>query len=225
MGRHFIEIEELRDIHRAWLGKHGLLDRPWFILASGPNPTVPPGMLDNARLVCINNAPATAKRIGLGSPHLTLRNPDKEWKSVRGCKLPLILWMSNKADWAIHWARLVTAGGIAGEIRALRKNLRDDITLTLLGSELEAVGKLHKPSTGIFAIIYGLFVGVPEITFGGVTMDKDGYSYGSLPGIQRHRDEDIVTMQLIARRYPNVRTTEAQVSERTGIPLYQSSGN
>lgn len=222
MGRHFIEIEELRSIHREWLGRNGLLGRPWFILASGPNPTVPHGILDTARLICINNAPATAKRLGLGVPHLTLRNPDKEWRSVKGCKLPLILWMSNKADWAIHWARLVTAAGIAGEIRALRKNLRDDIVSNFLGSELQNVGQLHKPSTGIFAIIYGLFVGVPEITIGGVTMDKDGYSYGSLPGIQRHRDEDFVTMQFLAKRHPNVRTTEAQVSEQTGIPLYQS---
>lgn len=221
MNRRRIDLEELRESNRRWLRPHGLLERPWFILASGPDPTIPRDIADRALLVCINNAPATAARIGLGSPSLTFRNSNKEWKSVAGCRLPLVLWMSNKIGMEVLWTKLFEARGIAGEIRAMHKDVREEVTRQYLGSRLDGVGAMHKPSTGIFSVIYGLFVGAPEIILGGVTLSQDGYSYGTLPGIQKHRDEDYVAMQIIAERFPLVRTTEAEVAKGTGIPFYR----
>jgi len=222
MSRRRIDLDELRESNRAWLGKHRLLDRPWFILASGPDPTIPAHIVDRAELVVINNAAATAARLGLGSPRLAFRNPNKEWKSVAECKLPLILWMSNKRGFEVIWTKLFAARGIAGEIRTMRKSTRTVINRHFLGSELDAVGRMHKPSTAVFAVFYGLFVGVPEIILGGVTIDRDGYSYTTaLPGIHKHRDEDLVAMQMIAGRFPSVSTSEAEVSEKTGLPLFK----
>ena len=222
MSRRQIDLDELREGNRRWLGPHGLLDRPWFILASGPDPTIPRDIAERALLVCINNAPATAARMGLGSPRLTFRNPNKEWKSVAGCKLPLILWLSNKRSPEVIWLKLFTARGIAGEIRTMRKSTRDVLNRHFLGSALGNVGQMHKPSTALFAVFYGLFVGAPEIILGGVTLEKDGYSYTTaLPGIHKHRDEDFAAMQLIAARYRTVSTSEAEVAKATHLPLYR----
>ena len=215
-------LETIRDEHRAWLGKHGLLDRPWFVLGSAPEPTIPTDIADRAALVCINNAAATAARLGLPPPSLTFRNPAKEWNSVAGIKLPLVLWVSNKSPWGIFWAKLFFAKARVGEIRAMSKNDRTALFTHVLGTDLSGVGQLHKPSTGIFAALYGLFMGAPEIVLAGLSMERDGYSYGSLPGIQKHREEDRLALRILAERYPQVSTTERDVSEQTGVPLFSS---
>jgi hypothetical protein len=222
MSRRQIDLDALRESNRRWLAPHGLLERPWFILASGPDPTIPPDITGRALLVCINNAPATAARMGLGSPRLTFRNPNKEWKSVAGCKLPLILWLSNKRGPEVIWLKLFTARGIAGDIRTMRKSTRDVLNRHFLGSALSNVGQMHKPSTALFAVFYGLFVGAPEIILGGVTLEKDGYSYTTaLPGIHKHRDEDFAAMQMLAEQYPAVSTSEAEVAAATGLRLFR----
>ena len=217
-----ISLDRVRDEQRRWLAAHGLLDRPWFVLGSAPNPTVPEAIASRAAIVCINNAGVTGKRMGLPPAGLTFRNTNKEWNSVAGCTLPLVLWMSNKNPLQVYWTkRVVAKATVVGEIRTMRTRVRRAIFTELLGSDLLEVGRKHKPSTGIFAVLYGLFVGVPELILGGVSMEGDGYSYGTLPGIQHHRDEDRFAMQLLARRYPQVRTTEAAVAEQTGLPLYR----
>ena len=67
-------LDEIRDDHRSWLRSHGLLERPWFVLGSAPNPTIPPGIADRAALICINNVGIAASRLGLRPADLTFRN-------------------------------------------------------------------------------------------------------------------------------------------------------
>ena len=219
LDRH--SLERLRQRHRRWLGKHNLLDRPWFVLASAPNPTIPENIAERAAVVCINNAAATAARLGLPPPALTLRNRNKEWDSVAGVKLPLVLWMSDRNILRVYWVKLFVAKSRIGEIRTIGSRARRDIYTHMLGSDLSDVGHMHKPSAGMFAALYAAFVGVPEVILAGFSMGQDGYSYGSLPGIQIHREEDRFAMGIIAAQYPSVRTTESEVAEQTGIPLYK----
>jgi hypothetical protein len=211
-------IEKIREKERRWLGKHGLLERPWFILASAPDPTIPAGITDSAALICINNAVATAARVGLRPADLTFRAGHKEWQSAAGCTLPLVLWLSD--DFFRFYRRTLFSRAKVKEFRMMRLDARQQVTTHMLESDLADVGRKHKPSTGIFAVLYALFTGVPQIVLGGVSVDKDGYSYGSLPGIQVHRDEDLFAMQLIAERYPAVTTSEREVSEKTGLLLF-----
>ncbi len=215
-------LETIRDRHRRWLGQHRLLDRPWFVLGSAPDPTIPGDIAARAALVCINNAGATAAARGLPPASLTVRNRSKEWGSVAGCTLPLVLWMTDRNFLQVQWKKLSISRSQVGEIRTLRSAERQDIYTHMLGSDLADVGHMHKPSTGIFAALYGLFVGAPGIVLGGLSMDKDGYSYGPLPGVQLHREEDRFALRLMAEHYPSVRTTEEEVSDMTGVPLYRA---
>ena len=211
-------LDRIRESERRWLRRHGLLDRPWFILASAPGPTVPPGITDRAALICINNAVATAARMGLPQADLTFRAGHKEWSSAAGCRMPLVLWLSD--DLLRFYRRKYGSGATVGRFRMMRHPVRGRITTHVLGNDLGAIGEKHKPSTGIFAVLYGLFLGVPEIVLSGVSVDQDGYSYGSLPGKQLHRGEDLFALKHISAAYPSVSTTEANLSRETGIPLY-----
>ena len=51
MSRRQIDLDALRESNRRWLAPHGLLERPWFILASGPDPTIPPDITGRALLI------------------------------------------------------------------------------------------------------------------------------------------------------------------------------
>jgi hypothetical protein len=218
-----MSLESVKERNRQWLASRGLLARPWLVLGSAPNPSIPTDLAKRAELVCINNAGATAARLGLPPASLTVRNSNKEWNSVAGCTMPLVLWMSNANPVEVYWTKLFKAKAHVGEIRAMNKAVRAEITDDILGSGVAEVGRMHKPSTGIFAALYGLFTGAPAIILAGLSMEGDGYSYGTLAGIQHHRDEDLFAMRILAARYPSVSTTERDVSERTGIPMFELS--
>lgn len=218
-GQPGMSLERIRDEHRRWLERHDLLTRPWLVFGSAPEPTIPPDLASRAALICINNSGATAARLGLPPASLTLRNSHKEWKSVAHCSLPLVLWMSDDR-FKSRMKLLFTPRARMGECRFMRKSERRDIYTFLLGSDLQHLGDMHKPSTGVFAVLYGLFLGVPEISVAGLSMREDGYSYGSQPGIQRHRAEDKFALTMVAEQYSSVSTTEIELSKDVGIPLH-----
>ena len=213
-------LAAIRERHRHWLGRHDLLGQPWFVLGSAPEPTIPRRALQETILVCINNSGATAAQLGLPPARLTVRNRNKEWASVAGLQIPLVLWLSDKNRFQVYWTRLLKARSRLGEIRTIPTQERYDICTSMLGNDLLSIGAMNKTSTGIFAAVYGLFLGVPEVILGGISVDKDGYSYSSAPGVQRHRTEDSFALKTLASRGEGLRTAEADLAAKMGIPLY-----
>jgi hypothetical protein len=213
-----MSLESVRDEHRRWLDHHGLLHRPWLVLGSAPDPNVPPGLGDRA-LVCINNAGVAAARMGLPPANLTFRNKNKEWKSLSGHKVPLVLWVCDRTPFQMWLKRLVIRGADLGEIRVMARNDRREVYEHMLREASDAA-EIGKPSTGIFAVLYALFVGIPDVLLAGMSLDKQGYSYNAPRARMLHGVEDRFALERIARRYPAVRTTEPVIAEGTGVPLY-----
>jgi hypothetical protein len=213
-----MEFDKVREDHRRWLAHHGLLDRPWFVLGSAPHPNIPHELLNDAALICINNSGITTSRLGMRPADLTFRNKSKEWKTIEGIKVPLLVWVCK--PWQVWWKRfLISRKTELGEIRVMRRKERKHIGEAIL-REPNRVGEIGKPSTGIFAALYGLFVGIPEIVLGGFSMDKKGYAYQTERMRMLHRNDDQFALETIAKHYPNVSTTEHVVAEATGVPLY-----
>jgi hypothetical protein len=216
--------DDLRERHRRWLARHHLLDRPWFVLGSAPNPTIPAGIADRAAIICINNAGFTAARQGLPPANLTFRNRGKDWKMLRGHKVPLVLWVCNRKPRHIFFKRLTVPALLRSEIHTLPLELRRAIDLKVLGDgKPEDDETISKPSTGVFAVVYGLFVGVSEISLAGLSIDKSGYSHPATRARMMHSAEDRFALIRIAERYPSVSTTERVIHEATGIPLNRHS--
>lgn len=211
-------LDTIRDDHRRWLAGHGLLDRPWFVLCAAPNPTIPAGITDRAALVCINNVGVVTSRMGLRPADLTFRNKNKEWKTLAGVKVPLVLWVCDRTPWEMRMKRFFDVKAKLGEVRVMPRNDRAAVYTHMLRDEgvTEEVGK---PSTGIFAVLYGLFVGIPEIILAGMSLDKKGYSYHAPRERMLHGVEDRFALETIAKKYPAVRTTEQIIADEIGIPL------
>jgi len=213
-------LDRVRSEHRTWLSAHRLLDRPWFVLGSAPDPVIPPGITDDAALVCINNAGNAAARLGLPPAELTFRNKNKEWKSLSGCKVPLVLWVCDRTPLQIRWKRLfIGRRAELGEVRVLPREDRRQVYVTMLRDGAAREDAIGKPSTGVFAVLYGLFVGVPQIILAGMSIDKKGYSYDAPRARMLHGAEDRFALEQIARRYSNVSTTETVIAAETGIGL------
>lgn len=213
-------LDRIRDEHRRWLSAHGLLNRPWFVLGSAPDPTIPPAIATRAALVCVNNAGAAAARVGLPPADLTVRGKSKEWLALAECEVPLVLWVCDRNPLHLLWKRMFIRTRRLGEIRTMRRDVRRAVDLHVLGDGSADDERIEKPSTGVFAVIYGLFVGVPEVILAGMSMDKKGYSYDAPRARMLHGAEDRFALENFAARYPAVRTTEPVIAEETGIPLH-----
>jgi hypothetical protein len=212
-------LDRVQDQHRHWLSTHGLLDRPWFVLGSAPNPTLPPDIASRAAVICINNAGTTAARMGLPPADLTIRGKNKEWLALANCKVPLVLWITDRSPLHVLWKRMFIKTAGLGEIKTLRRDTRRAIDLHVLGSGCDDDERIEKPSTGIFALTYALLVGVPEIVLAGMSIDKKGYSYDAPRARMLHSTEDRFALEQIGARYRNVTTTESTIAGATGIPL------
>jgi hypothetical protein len=216
-----MSLEEIRDEHRRWLSHHRLLDRPWFVLASAPDPKIPPGIAERAALICINNVGIAAARMGLPPADLTFRNKNKEWKTLAGCKIPLVLWVCDRTPLQMWWKKvLIGRRSELGEVRVMARNDRRYVYEHMLRDDPLKGEEIGKPSTGVFAVLYGLFVGVPEIILAGMSLDKQGYSYESQRARMLHGAEDRFALEQVAKHYPSVTTTEPVIVEEVGIPLY-----
>jgi hypothetical protein len=220
MGVPSVNLDAVRDEHRRWLGRHGLLDRPWLVLGSAPEPTLPKDLVRHSALICINSAGATAARLGLPPADLTIRNKKKDWSALTNCKVPVMLWLCDRHQLAILWTRLIRKTGGLGEIRTMGRYVRRAVDFSVLGDgTAEEPRSIGKTSTGVFAAIYAQFVGVPGVALAGMSIDKQGYSYDSPPQGISHVAEDLFALRRIAERYPSIRTTETVIADSSGIPL------
>lgn len=213
-----MDIASLRKKHRAMLAKQGVLDRPWLIFGAAPDPTLPANIDPGTVLLCLNNAGATAAKLGLPPADITMRAWKKEWESVRGIKMPLMLWLTDKSWRRVTYERLWLPRQVK-KVRPLMRSERAAINDHVLGTEIAEVGIERKPSNGIFAIAYAIFLDVPKITFCGISTQKTGHSYNAADAPRRHIDEDLYALQHIARAYPHVYTSEPDMSEAAGLPL------
>lgn len=215
-----MSLDDIRTEHREWLAARNLLERPWFVLGSAPDPTIPEDMKHRAALIAINNVGITAQRLGLPPASLTFRNKNKEWKTLKGIEVPLVLWVCDRTPFQLKIKMMMIRAKL-GEVRVMPRDHRKAVYSHMLGADHDNPDAIGKPSTGVFAVLYALFVGVPEIVLGGMSMNKQGYSYEYKKARMMHQDEDRFALETVARRFPQVSTSERVIHEAVGLPLYR----
>jgi hypothetical protein len=208
----------LKRYHREWLGARGLLDRPWLILGSAPQPTIPSHRPAGCAYVYVKYAGRSAKRHGLPPADLTFTTVWQSSDRMKDIAVDNIIWLRPKL-------------GLAGRVRRAF-GLRATRISDMLGRErdayvMETLGSLfaqeeRRPSNGIGLISFALAQGVPQIIIAGISVDVAGHEYDDLKRRRRHSREDIAALKRVAERYPFVSTTERRLSEETGLPLYSS---
>ena len=206
----------LRAGHRSWLDELGILDKPWLILGSAPNPTLPPGLAAQSARVDINNAGRTAAGLGLGGADLTIRTQRKSWEEWPDLKTRALLWTHRWPKILMHLEMRRKSRAEVGVLRRWPRGERERIVEHVIGASLTGVGQWEKATTGIAAICYALFVGVPQIVVVGLSLDTGGHSYDGLARQRRQVDEDAFALGLLRNR-PELFTTETVLAERAHV--------
>ena len=209
-------IEKLREDHRAWLRTLGILDRPWLVFGSAPEPALPAGLVKAAARIDINNAGRTAAALGLGPADLTIRTQRKSWAEWPDLNTRALLWTHRGPTLLMRWEMLRKSKAVVGTLRRWPLGEREEIVEHVASASLDGIGKWEKATTGIAAACYGLFVGVPEIVLAGISLDASGHSYDTLKRERRQIDEDAFILEHIRSRR-ELSTTETVLMEQAGL--------
>lgn len=215
------QLETIRDRHRLWLQGLGILDRPWLILGSAPNPAVPAALAARSARIDINNAGRTAAAMGLGPADLTLRTEKKSWTEHPDLDTRALLWV-HRRPLLMRWELWRQSRARIDELRRWTAEEREAIVDAVIGDAVAGTGKWGKATTGVAAICYGLFVGVPQIVVAGFSVDQAGHSYDTLNRARRQVDEDLFVLERVRDR-PELSTTETDLAERAGLRLHAES--
>ncbi len=212
-------IETLRMRHRAWLSRLGLLDRPWLIFGSAPNPTLPAGLAAQSARIDINNAGRTAAALGLGPADLTFRTQRKSWDEWPDLETRAMIWTHRGPKLLMHWDMRRNSNARVGTLKRWPRGEREMIVEYVAGASLTGTGKWEKATTGIAATCYGLFVGIPRIVLAGISLDSGGHSYDNLARERRQIDEDAFVLEHIRHR-PELFATEPALIEGAGLKAW-----
>lgn len=211
---------ELLALHRRWLGRHGLLDRPWFILGSAPDPTLPAAMPADAVHVHVKYAGRSAAALGLPPGDVTLLLHKTEPSDLDGVTLKNVLRLGRRAPVRSRLKRL--APFVTFREQDLTNRERDAFFLAVVGSLFEGVGREERPSNGLAMICYALAVGAPQAIVAGLSLEAHGYAYDTSARPRRHQPEDRAALAEIAARYGRrVVTTEPALARASGLPLFE----
>ncbi|HEX2021049.1 MAG TPA: hypothetical protein VGO17_19130 [Aurantimonas sp.] len=211
---------QLRQAQREAIDRLGLLCRPWVILGGAPDPTMPAALLANHARVDINNAGLAARQRGWGPADLSVRRPVESWKVFPDIETRALLWYTARPRWRQRWKLMRQRRAKIGALVSLDPDDREAINQTMIGPEILAVGELGKPSTGVAALCYGLFLGVPEIVLAGFSFSRAGHSYDTLARPRLQIAEDRFALERL-RQDSRVATSEPELAEDLGLRLWK----
>ena len=213
---------EFQRRHRRWLAAGGLLDRPWFFLASAPNPTLPAVLPARTAHVYIKFAALAARERGLPDPDLSFVNDYGLERQTAGVNCHRILALTGKkrklvADRILHRLPFQQARPMhLGEAE------RDLLLDCVLGNAFRGVGTMVRPSNGIALICYAILFGIPQVIVAGMSLTDDGHNNPNRKKFQRlHKEEDRASFQHFARHHPSIMTSEPELAQLTGLPLFK----
>jgi hypothetical protein len=217
-------LEKLREKHRRWLSRLGIIDKPWLILGSAPSPTIPPNLIGYCARVDVNNAGKTANALGLPPADLTFRKRKKSWEEHPYVRTRGLLWLHTKSIWVMYLKLLAMPQVRYKSLMRATKAEREAIVDAVSGGLPPDIGEVGKVTNGVAALCYALFMGVPSVTLAGFSVTKMGHSYDDKARIRRQIAEDTFVLTQLRDR-GNVFTTELELSEHIGLPFIRDKGD
>lgn len=100
---------------------------------------------------------------------------------------------------------------------------RASIIGEVCGIELGLGNRDDRVSNGVFTVLLALWAGASSIIISGISLNG-GHHY--LEGTPRHHlSGDVICLKLLAERYSCVSTTSPDLSNMTGLPIYNKVAN
>lgn len=213
-------FDEAFAYHHRWLAGHGLLNRPWFVFASAPDPILPSAFPDGTVYAYVKHAGRSARLLGLPKADVTLlseaRARDEE---PDGLDRGRVLLVRRKLPLSGRLARLTGRVGTK-DLDVLRTE-RDSYTIRIVGSLFNDGSEHSRPSMTVPMLCFAIAHGIPKIILAGMSLDRSGYSYEPSAAPRKHVREDRLVLDVIAKRYPQVVTTEPSLHAHAGLPLFE----
>ena len=197
------------------------MHKPWLIFGSAPNPTLPSGHLADWARIDINNAGRTAAALGLGRADLTIRTQRKSWAEWPDLDTRALLWTNRWPKLLMYMEMRRKSRAQVGVLKRWPRGERERIVEHVIGASLTGVGQWEKATTGIAAICFALFVGVPRIVVAGMSLDANGHSYDKLARERRQINEDAFALDRLHDR-PELFTTENTLVESARLRRWTS---
>ena len=210
------DLQALRDAHRRWLTKLGILDKPWLILGSAPYPTLPPDIVAHCARMDVNNSGKTAAMLGLPAADLTFRKRKKSWEEHPDVHTRGLLWLHTPPLWVMRLKLLMKPRVRYRSLMRATKEEREAIVEHICGGIPGDIGECGHVTNGVAAACYALFVGVPSVTLAGFSLTVMGHSYNEKGSTRRQIAEDTYVLSKLRDR-ANVFTTEQGLSDSIGI--------
>ncbi|MDQ0322870.1 hypothetical protein QO002_005076 [Pararhizobium capsulatum DSM 1112] len=211
-------LQSFRTEHRRWLVNLGILDKPWLLFGSAPDPTLPEDILRHCARVDINNSGKMANMLGLPPADLTFRKKKKSWEEHPFVRTRGLLWLHTRPLWIMRVKLLFKPSVQYKSLMRATKSDREAIVQLVSGGLPADVGDVGKVTNGVAALCYALYMGVPSVTLSGFSLTKMGHSYNDKGSVRRQIEEDTFVLTQLRNR-GNVFTTERELSEHVGIPL------
>ena len=210
------ELQALRETHRRWLAKLEILDRPWLVLGSAPNPTLPSDIVAHCARMDVNNAGKTANMLGLPAADLTFRKRKKSWEEHPDVRTRGLLWLHTRPLWVMRLKLLMKPSVRYRSLMRATKEEREAIVEHMCGGMPKDIGETGHVTNGVAALCYALFMGVPSVTLAGFSLTVMGHSYNEKGNTRRQIAEDAYVLSKLRER-PDVFTTEEGLSASIGI--------
>jgi len=202
--------------------------RRYVVLGSSPVPH--PAPLDGADLICVNSSGFVARDLGLPEPELTVLagfkliypNRQEDRDALRGLKTKCLLLITYLLPISLEEAEelLEKLGYRYDELKTIDFADRAHVIRSVTGTGLgEADAPENRISNGVFAACYALYHGASEVILSGISLTLDGHFYMTRTRPRRHITTDTEALIAMRTRGWPVKTSEADVSQATGIPL------
>lgn len=207
------------------------LPRPCVVLGSAPQPHVPSGAFD---VMCVNSSGYAARDLGLPEPAITVLagfkliypNREEDRQALRGLRTKTLLLVDYLlplspaetaqllADLDFRYERLETVD-FHGRARVIE-------SATGLPLASDAAPEL-RVSNGIFATCHALQLGAPAVIVSGFSLTLNGHFYSQRGRPRRHIGPDTTALQALRERGWPLYTTETDIADATGIPLWTTA--
>lgn len=198
------------------------LTRPCMVLGSSPDPH--PVHMENFDLICVNCSGYIAKDWGLPDPKVTLLGAFKlvvpknevDRRVLKGLRTETLVFIRHRLPVSKALATVLLDMLEYRYTEFLRLGFWDRAYMIT-----KVVGKRLPVSNGVFAVCYALYNGAPEVVLVGFSLTKDGHYYPDQNRPRGHIPADLEALIAICERGWNIKTSEPELSELTGIPLVQ----
>jgi hypothetical protein len=220
------KLAEFRRYQLRWLAAAHLLDRPWFIFASAPNPTLPTNLPKDCAHVYINFSGQEAKARKMPSADLILIKRKRRAEQLRGLRAARVIQVSQYQLDVDRYRLLQRLCRYRLPMMRVSKPERKRLAHGIIGDVFSGVGDDGNLSNGAILVLYAILMGVPQIILAGFSVTKNGHSHtNDLTRFRMHKEEDSECFKFVAANYDHVSTTEMDLHNSTGLRLWGDEQN